>query len=264
MCKKIILITLVLCLASMAYAGAPVEPNSLWVGGVGAWTVASNWADNNVPTNTNGVIIDSSPDYNSLDMAINVTIGTGQNAVCAQLHGPGHEAPDTGGSTLTVNGDGTLTIGANADDRWYAAWMQNPNSVVAIDIAGDAVVNNGLFRPGDNLYGDEWGGRHNETWLINRRILNVNVRENATWNCGSIRDRRVHTNLTFSDNATYNGGTLRFCDQATDTLHFKDNCVINCTGQIRGGDLQTADNSCVFTVIVDGGTVNTNGEFKMG
>jgi hypothetical protein len=258
MYKKIILMILVLGLASMAYAGPPLEPNSLWVGGEGAWTVASNWADGNVPTNINGVIIDSSPDYNSLDMAINVTIGNGQNAVCGLLHGPGHEAPDTGGSSLTINGNGTLMISDGIEPkRWYPVWHQYPNSVCSVDIAGDAVVTNGLFRPGDMLYGDEWGGRHQETWLIERRIFNVNIRENATWNCGSIRDRRVQTIMTFSDNATYNGGNMRFCDQAVDTLHFKDNCVINCDGWIRGGDLKTDDNSCVFTVIVDGGTINS-------
>jgi hypothetical protein len=264
MFKKIILMTFVLCLASMAYA-QPTEPNSLWVGGVGSWTVASNWADGNVPTNINGVIIDSNPDYNSLDMTISVTIGTGQNAVCDQLHGPGFEAPDGGGSDLTINGDGTLTLGVNADARWYASWIQYPNSVCNINIDGDSVVNSGLFRPGDNLYGDEWGGRHNETWLINRRILNVNVGGNAVWNMGSTRDRRVKTIMTIGDNATVEcGGSLRFTDQATDTLHIKDNAVVNVGGQIRGGDLKTDDNSCVFTVIIDGGTTKTNGEMKLG
>jgi hypothetical protein len=253
---------LVLCLAGMAYAGPPVEPNSLWVGGVGAWTVGANWQDGNVPTVDNGVIIDSNPDYNSLDMTINVTIGTGQNAVCNQLHGPGFDAPDGGGSDLTISGTGTLNMG---DNRWYAFWHCDPNTVNTIDISGDAVVTSGLFRPGDNLFGDEWGGRHNETWLINRRVCNVNVRENATWNMGSTRDRRVHTNMTISDNATVEcGGSLRMTDQATDTLHIKDNAVVNVGGQIRGGDLQTADNSCVITIIIDGGTTKTNGELKMG
>ncbi|MHC4638786.1 MAG: hypothetical protein ACYTBV_14995 [Planctomycetota bacterium] len=83
MCKKIILMIFGLALVSTAYA-APTEPNALWVGGTGTWAFGGNWQRGVVPNDANGVIIDSSPDYNSLDMAIAVSIGDGESGAAVR------------------------------------------------------------------------------------------------------------------------------------------------------------------------------------
>jgi hypothetical protein len=248
MCKKIILIIFALALVSTAYGDAPTVPTKTWDGQVdNQWVVGDNWEPNGVPTNVNGVIIDDSPDYNSIDMTIAITIGAGQNAVCDTLHGPGHESPaEVGGGSLSIAG--TLTCG-----DWNPTWTVEANTVNLIDMFGDAVVTNtGAFDAGDNLGTEDPAANY---WFTNRRVLNVNVRENATWNCAELKPTRTRVNLTVSDNAELTVdedfrplGTNGDCIWITE-----DNATVNAMSIGLGGN---GVGSRVFMYLNDNATIN--------
>ena len=251
MCKQIILMIFVLCLVSTAY-GVDIT----WDGDTdNQWTVPANWTGDALPTALDNVFIDVSPDYNSIDLTIAITIGTGQAGVCDKLNGPGWQSPaETGGGSLSVSGTGTLTTGG-----WTPCQYVDINTVNLIDIYGSAAVAAGGRVTVAGSVPDAASG----TSDIEKRVLNFKIREDATWTTPGdmVRVRYANTIMAISDDAVVTGGEMRFCDKGSGSLTVEDNAVVNCSSQIRAGDAS----NCGFQMYVkDSADVSLAGNAKWG
>ncbi|MHC4638787.1 MAG: hypothetical protein ACYTBV_15000, partial [Planctomycetota bacterium] len=137
---------------------------------------------------------------------------------------------------------------------WYPGYSTDANATNTINISGDAeVTTTGEFKPGNGLAALP---NSSETWFTERRILNTNVTDDATWNVYRLLSNRNKSTITIDSNAFVNCTNRLRLDArpgVPDTIHIKGNGRLDVLNYVRSGD---ADYSWSRFILDDNATFN--------